>query len=89
MKINLGTVEMSDEDRTRLANVLDEKVSKRKATRVEAKEFIMTHGNAWPIALTDEWDEAFGDGALQREEEQGVDEDEDLIGDGDSLEDLL
>ena len=88
MKINLGTVEMSDEDRTRLANVLDEKVSKRKATRVEAKEFVMTHGNAWPIVLTDEWDEAFGEDRSEPDV-SGLDEDEDLIGGGDSLEDLL
>lgn len=47
MRFNLGVVEISDEQRVQLANVLDNKVSTRLASRNEAREFALTHGARW------------------------------------------
>lgn len=83
MKVSLDTVEITDDQRKKLADVLDGKPSARKANRAEAKAFIWSRGAAWPEAL-DELARAGDD-----------DDDEDLIGApvGDpeqlSLEDLL
>lgn len=81
MKVSLGTVEISDEQRVQLANVLDGKISKRKATRAEAKDFIWREGVNWEIALGDQLRELTDDG-------EEADED-DLIGDAPGLDDLL
>lgn len=78
MKVSLETVEMSDEQREQLANILDGKVSKRKATRTEAKAFVWAHGATWEETLADMADGTSGTS----------DEDEDLIG-ADELDDLL
>lgn len=83
MKINMGTVEMTDEQRKLLADVLDGKTSARKATRAEAKEFIWQHGDTWAETLSDMVN---GD-ADAAEPVEAEDDDEDLIG-GDDDEDI-
>lgn len=88
MKIVLETVEVSDEQLVRIADVIDGKQSKRKATRKEAREFVWECGQDWPIFLSDRWAEKF-------DPEVAADDtdDEDLIGGGDdeqlALDDLL
>lgn len=77
MKINMGTVEMSDEQRKLLADVLDGKKSARKATRVEAKEFIWQHGDTWAETLTDMVNGDADAAPVEADE----DDDEDLLGD--------
>lgn len=82
MKVSLDTVEISDEQREQLANVLDGKVSKRKATRAEAKEFIWSYGDTWAETLTD----------MVNGDVESPAEDEDLLGDDEdqlALDDLL
>jgi arsenate reductase-like glutaredoxin family protein len=49
MKVALyESVEVSDEQRKQIANVLDGKVSKRDATREELKSFLWDLGSDWP-----------------------------------------
>lgn len=81
MKVKLDySIEVSDEQRTDLANVLDGKVSRRHATREECRAFIWEKGESWKTALADLWHGNFG----------ADDDDEDLLGvDEDTLEDLL
>ena len=57
MKVNIyETVEISDEQRVTLANVLDQKVNKpkRQATRDEIKAFVWEQGSGWDRSLADE-----------------------------------
>jgi hypothetical protein len=85
VKVSLDTVEITDEQREQLANVLDGKVSKRKATRAEAKEFIWHYGDTWAETLTDMVNDSTG----TPEDDAEDDDDEDLIGDSSELDDLL
>jgi len=62
MRVNVyETVEIDDEQRVRLANVLDGEIAKpkRNATRDEIKEFVWEHGAGWAQALTDFWERRF------------------------------
>lgn len=77
MKVNIyETVEVTDEDRKRVAAILGQK----NATREELKAFIWQHGAKWQSALsTDEEVEAATD-ALFQGDEANVNDEEDLIG---------
>ena len=83
------TVEVSDEQRVSLANVLDGKESKRKAQRAEAREFIWGHGASWPVVLEQAWrdrfapanpDDGYDDEDLLGVETSSDDREEDLLG---------
>lgn len=88
MKVGVNhTIEVSDEQRRALSDVLDGKVSKRMATRDEFKAFIWEKGESWENALGDLWQFHYG----ETEPDEPVDVD-DLLGDADAdpdLEDLL
>lgn len=58
MKVNLyETVEVSDEQRTSMARLLDgPDAKKRIATRDEIKAYLWQHGKDWEIDLADEVD---------------------------------
>lgn len=81
MKVKISpTVDVSDNQRVHLANVLDGKVSRRQATREELKDFIWEEGAGWERVLFHVFSEAF----------PSDDSDEDLIGgSSDELGDLL
>lgn len=51
MKVSLGTVEMTDEQRNALAARIDGKETRRKATRDEARTFVWEHGRYWEQRL--------------------------------------
>jgi hypothetical protein len=60
MKVALyESVEVSDEQRKQIANVLDGKVSKRDATREELKSFLWDLGSDWPEILANRWSQMF------------------------------
>lgn len=81
MKVNLyKTVQVSDEQRVQIANVIDGAVSRRKATRDELKEFIWDQGELWDETLADKFAILSGDDAPAEEEPE-----DDTV----SLEDLL
>lgn len=62
MKINIDiTLEVNDEDLVRIADVADGKESKRKAKRVEAKEYIWSHGRGWATDLDEDHAALFGE----------------------------
>jgi len=62
MKVNVyQTIEVSDEQRVQLADVLDGKTSKRQATRDEIKEYAWSHGASWSDDLVESWNAVFGD----------------------------
>lgn len=64
MKINLDlTFEVSDEQRVKLANLLDGKLSKRPASRAEIKAYVWEHGSAWEQDLLDSHFEMFPNAA--------------------------
>lgn len=72
-------LDITDEERVRMANVLDEKISKRQATRDEMKQYIWSNGKEWLTHLDIQWGVLFGG-----------DDEEDLLGDVESeLESLL
>lgn len=80
MKINIDkTLQVTDEQRVQIANVLDGKITKRQATRDEMKDYIWESGRDWAETLSDDFR------ALSEDSEEG---DEDLIG-GDSDDDLV
>lgn len=85
MKIAMETVEVSDEQLVRIANVQDGKVSKRRATRNEAREFVWAEGADWELALHDQYAELTGEKADEDEDLLGVEDDNEDI----DLEDLL
>jgi hypothetical protein len=89
MKVSIyETVQVSDEQRVMLGAVLDGQVKpKRQATRDELKAFIWEHGSGWEADLANTHSGVFGGGDEPEPEE--ADEDEDLIGGDDDLEDLL
>lgn len=85
MKVNIDqTVQITDEQRVQMANVLDGRVTKRQATRDEMKDYIWTAGKDWAQDLAEDFAGLTGD-------DSAVDEtaDEDLIGSDDEDEDLL
>ena len=90
MKVSIyETVQVSDEQRVMLGAVLDGTVKpKRQATRDELKAFIWEHGSGWEADLADTHSGTFG-GSDDEPEQAEPDEDEDLIGGDDDLEDLL
>lgn len=82
MKVNVyETVEVSDQQRIMIAQLLDEKLTpKRKATRAEMKTFVWDQGSEWATALTEFWANRFGPvGAATAAAEEAAD-DEDLLG---------
>jgi hypothetical protein len=82
MKVNIDqTLEVTDEERVQIANVVDGKISKRQATRDEMKQFIWAHGGNWAASLTGEF------ANLQGAPVNVVHED--LIGPDGSLDDIL
>lgn len=87
MKVNIyETVEVTDEQRVTLANVLDQKVNKpkRQATRDEIKGFIWEQGSTWATALADEAANLAADTGTE-EPPADEPEDEDLLGDDEDL----
>jgi hypothetical protein len=53
MKVKISeTVEVTDEQRVELANMLDGREGKRQATREECRHFIWKHGADWALMLT-------------------------------------
>lgn len=91
MKVNIyETIEISDEQRLDLANVLDGEVNKpkRQATRDEIKEFVWTHGASWDSVLVKEAILlAGGDPEPTSADEPTEDDEEDLLGTSDSMDD--
>lgn len=84
MKVGINhTLEVSDQQRVELADVLDQKVSKRMATRDEFKAYIWAHGADWSFSLS----EAHQILVPVEPSEDDIDLD-DLLGEPD-LEDLL
>jgi hypothetical protein len=80
MKVGIDhTIEVTDEQRVKLADVLDGKQSRREGTRAEFKEYIWTYGKTWAETLEEEWDNIFTG------EAEGSDED--LIGEPGAEED--
>lgn len=78
MKVNIDqTLQVSDEQRVQIANVLDGRVTKRQATRDEMKDYIWTKGKDWENLLNEDFLGLTGDDTTVVE-----DEDEDLLGDG-------
>lgn len=61
MRFNLGVVEMTDEQRLQLAQVLDNRVHHRLANRNEARDFVLKHGARWASDLTIEFQNLTGD----------------------------
>lgn len=59
MKVTLGTIEVTDEERVAIADALDGKETKRKATRDETRDFVLRHGQSWRELLSraKEWGE--------------------------------
>lgn len=53
------TSEVTDEQRRQIANVLDDKVSRRDATRAEMKEFLWDLGSDWEGILAFRWAQKF------------------------------
>lgn len=86
MKVNIDqTVQISDEQRVQLANVLDGRVTKRQATRDEMKDYIWTCGKNWDGNLDEDFLGLTGDDTTVVEDEA---DEEDLLGDAED-EDLL
>lgn len=95
MKVNIDqTVQISDEQRVQLANVLDGRVTKRQATRDEMKDYIWTCGKNWEdilarsLGLTGD-DTTVVEDEADEEDLLGDAEDEDLLGDVDDEDDLI
>lgn len=89
MKVNIDqTVQITDEQRVQLANVLDGRVTRRQATRDEMKDYIWSAGKHWEGTLQEDFDGLTGDDSTVDETE-----DEDLLGetveDDEDLDDLL
>lgn len=83
MKVNVyETVEVSDQQRIMIAQVLDESLTpKRKATRAEMKTFVWDQGSEWASSLNHFWAERFGPaGAAMAAVDEPEDEDADLLG---------
>lgn len=81
MKVNVyETVEVSDQQRIMIAQVLDESLTpKRKATRAEMKTFVWDQGSEWASSLNHFWAERFGPGGASTAAAEDEPE-EDLIG---------
>lgn len=80
MKVKISeTVEVTDEHRRQVADLNDDKVSRRQATRDELKDFIWQAGNAWEGILGARWNDRFGED----------EEDEDTLDLDDELSDLI
>lgn len=88
MKVNVyETVEVSDQQRIMIAQVLDEELTKRKASRAEMKTFVWDQGSEWASSLTHIWAERFGPGGAPT---AATDEDDQLAAEGkDTQEDLM
>lgn len=71
MKVNVyQTVEVSDEQRVQIANLVDGALKpKRQATRDEIKEFVWEAGAEWEAELADLWNTRFGDGTGESDED--------------------
>lgn len=78
MKISINeTLEVSDEQRVQIADILDAERTKRQATRDEMKAFIWALGSDWEALLATEWDAQFALRAVP-----DLDEDADVPLDG-------
>lgn len=73
MKVNIDhTLQVTDEQRRQIANVLDGRITKRDATRDEMKNYIWESGKDWATTLADDFR------VLEEEPE------EDLVGDAEA-----
>jgi hypothetical protein len=73
MKVGIyETVEVSDEQRGRMADLIDDKATKRQATRDEMKELIWRFGSDWAGNLEREWNRLFGDGDDPAPDDDGL-----------------
>lgn len=63
MKVNIyETIDISDEQRLMLGAVISgQQKPKYNASRDEIKGFVWAHGEGWEGALTEAWDEKFGE----------------------------
>jgi hypothetical protein len=68
--LNIPSLQVDDDQIVKLANILDGKISKRRATRNEAKDYIWQAGADWNQAIEDDWVAKFGTDTV---------EDDDLI----------
>lgn len=75
------TVQITDEQRVKLANVLDGRVTRRQATRDEMKDYIWGAGKHWEGTLEEDFQGLTGDDTT-------VDETADDAGDDDLLGDV-
>lgn len=95
MKVNIDiTLVVEDDVLIRLADVLDGKISRRKAKRDEVKAFVWKYGERWEYEIQEQWVIAFGsdtpvedegddeDDLLGGADEPETDEDDDLLGTG-------
>lgn len=103
MKVNIShTLFLEDEEVSRIADVLDGRLSKRLAKREEVKGYLWSHGKDWSVALDEDHEALFGPTEKAAPDDSDEDligapaeaSDEDLIGApsesaGDTLEDLL
>lgn len=84
MKINIDhTLQVTDEQRVQIANVLDGKITRRQATRDEMKDYIWESGKDWETTLADDFR------ALEEDPLPEDEADEDLLGDVLDGEDLI
>lgn len=54
------TLEVSDEELSQIADLIDGESTPRKAKRDEARTFIWNRGSTWRGWLDDQWQERFG-----------------------------
>lgn len=60
MKVSINeTVEVTDEQRSMIADILDSEKTKRQASRDEIKAFVWALGSSWEQGLNTEWRSEF------------------------------
>lgn len=74
-------IEIEDDQRVKLADILDAKQTKRQATRDEIKDFAWALGSEWAEALEARWQQLYND-ASDGDETAESSPAEDLLGDG-------
>jgi hypothetical protein len=97
MKVNIDqTVQITDEQRVQMANVLDGRITRRQATRDEMKDYIWSAGKGWENELNEDFLGLSGDDTTVDEtadDEDLLGDDEDLLGDSvedaDDIDDLI
>lgn len=85
MRVNIHEpIDVSDDQRVQIADILDGKVSKRQASRQEIKTFVWQAGACWDLAIESQWSTAYGPSDSDIDDLLGATDDDDP-----SLEDLL